>query len=221
MKCTRCGEDTGRKANAKSCLECLPYVNAGRNKKWREQNKEHVASEKVRWREENWERYQENSKKYRADNIDRISDNNRRYYIENKDKMLASMKEWYEKNREARSEYMREYYSRPGNHQKHLDQSTEWAKESGTYGGHKARAEKYGGLVEYVNRDVIAERDGYLCYCCGETIDPDIKWPLPGSLSLEHIIPLSKGGDHTPANCAVSHSGCNLSKGNRVMKETE
>ena len=30
--------------------------------------------------------------------------------------------------------------------------------------------------------------------------------------SIDHIVPLSKGGEHSYANCALAHTGCNSAK---------
>ena len=37
----------------------------------------------------------------------------------------------------------------------------------------------------------------------------------PQDLTIDHVIPLSKGGDHTPSNLAPACWSCNMSKGNR------
>lgn len=41
----------------------------------------------------------------------------------------------------------------------------------------------------------------------------------PMMVSLEHIIPLSRGGEHSYANTALSHLRCNLSKGAKMPAE--
>jgi len=79
--------------------------------------------------------------------------------------------------------------------------------------GHVARAVRGGGCVESVNRLAVFERDGWFCGICGLGIDPGLRWPDRGSASLDHIVPLSIGGDHTYMNVQASHLWCNLSKG--------
>lgn len=63
--------------------------------------------------------------------------------------------------------------------------------------------------------DVIA-RDGRICGICGVDVDQSISYPDPFSSSLDHIIPLSRGGAHSLANCQLAHLRCNISKGARV-----
>lgn len=65
----------------------------------------------------------------------------------------------------------------------------------------------------------IAERDGWHCSLCKEAVDPLVKWPESKSPSLDHVIPLSKGGVHDPSNVALAHLGCNTAKNNRVDGE--
>lgn len=53
----------------------------------------------------------------------------------------------------------------------------------------------------------------WICHICKEPIDPALRVPNPRAASLDHIIPLSKGGEHVWANCAPSHLECNYKKG--------
>ena len=81
---------------------------------------------------------------------------------------------------------------------------------------HKRRALKAGAeAVDFSPVDVF-ERDGWVCGICCEPVDPDLAWPDPRSASLDHIVPLSKGGSHSPDNAQCAHLVCNVSKGNRA-----
>lgn len=70
--------------------------------------------------------------------------------------------------------------------------------------------------AEVFSRAEIAERDGWVCQLCQVSVDPALEWPHPMSQSLDHKIPLSKGGAHSRANCQLAHLTCNLSKGDRA-----
>lgn len=61
-------------------------------------------------------------------------------------------------------------------------------------------------VVERIRRAVVWERDGGLCHICGKKADPNY-W------HLEHLVPLSRGGEHSYRNVAVSHPTCNMRKG--------
>jgi len=55
----------------------------------------------------------------------------------------------------------------------------------------------------------IAERDGWRCHLCGKRV-LDREWRgRPGDAELDHLTPLSAGGDHTRQNVALSHRSCN------------
>lgn len=62
----------------------------------------------------------------------------------------------------------------------------------------------------------IAERDGWRCGVCRRKVRSDLEWPHPRSASVDHIVPLSRGGDDTRANVRLAHLRCNLSLGNRT-----
>jgi 5-methylcytosine-specific restriction endonuclease McrA len=69
---------------------------------------------------------------------------------------------------------------------------------------------------EVFTRTEIFIRDGWVCALCGCDIDPKLDHPDVMSASLDHIIPITKGGPHTRENTQASHLRCNISKGNRV-----
>lgn len=79
---------------------------------------------------------------------------------------------------------------------------------------HRARAKKFGGRYEPINRWSVFERDGWRCQLCG------VKTPrtLSGSFmanapTLDHIVPLALGGDHVPENVQLACWACNNRKG--------
>lgn len=81
------------------------------------------------------------------------------------------------------------------------------------------RARTRGATIERVERDEIGERDGWICGICGLSINRNLKHPDPDSPSLDHIVPLALGGEHTEANTQISHLYCNTVKGARPLDE--
>ena len=81
---------------------------------------------------------------------------------------------------------------------------------------HVRRARIRKATFEPVDLMEIYTRDNWVCGLCGVEINKDTKWPDPGSPSIDHIIPLSKGGHHIKANLQSAHLSCNMGKGNRV-----
>lgn len=70
--------------------------------------------------------------------------------------------------------------------------------------------------IEHFYKTEIFERDKWVCHICERPIPRDAKYPDPLSPSLDHVIPVSRGGEHSRANTAASHLRCNLSKGDRM-----
>lgn len=93
-----------------------------------------------------------------------------------------------------------------------LDVLIKWA------GGHwKRRAKRYGcsEFDESITLRLLICRDKGICQICGKPVDmADIKNGHIGRHypTLDHIIPLSKGGSHTWDNVQLAHMGCNAGK---------
>lgn len=78
---------------------------------------------------------------------------------------------------------------------------------------HRRRALKASASTgQPVRLSEIRERDGNRCHLCRKTV-PGKTWPHPLSPSLDHVIPLSKGGPHEPSNVRLAHLRCNVEKG--------
>ena len=78
----------------------------------------------------------------------------------------------------------------------------------------RRRASFYTQEIEDISRDEIAERDGHTCYLCN-------KWVSVHEAELDHVVPLSKGGNHTRSNVRLTHSICNAKKGDRLPSELD
>lgn len=75
------------------------------------------------------------------------------------------------------------------------------------------RARKLGLLKErYQDRDIFV-RDRWRCWICKKVVDRTAKAPDPASPSVDHVIPLSKGGVDAPWNVHCACFSCNRSKG--------
>jgi predicted nucleic acid-binding Zn ribbon protein len=80
------------------------------------------------------------------------------------------------------------------------------------------RAAKRKAFVAPVYRIRIFERDGWTCQLCNEPVDRLAKVPDSLAPTLDHILPLAKGGTHEPSNTQCAHFICNSIKGDRVAK---
>jgi 5-methylcytosine-specific restriction endonuclease McrA len=59
----------------------------------------------------------------------------------------------------------------------------------------------------------IFERDNWICGLCSKPINKWLRCPSWWAATLDHIIPLSKGGQHIATNIQAAHLKCNLDKG--------
>lgn len=80
----------------------------------------------------------------------------------------------------------------------------------------RRRAKRLSAPNEKIDRAVVFERDNYTCKICLDPIDMDLKWPHRFSPTLDHIIPINKGGAHLYENLQAAHFTCNVSKGDRL-----
>ena len=62
-----------------------------------------------------------------------------------------------------------------------------------------------------ISRRALFARDGWRCQYCGST----------GRLTLDHVVPRSRGGDSVWENVVASCAPCNLRKGDRLPEEAQ
>ena len=64
------------------------------------------------------------------------------------------------------------------------------------------------GFVEKIDIAVLVERDGGYCGICHKKV-------AEAERSIDHVLPVSKGGAHSYANTRLAHLRCNQARGNR------
>ena len=109
-----------------------------------------------------------------------------------------------------------------------LDNSTwghakrEWEKNQrklqNITGSNNRRARMKEAFVENVVAARVFRRDKWICGICGTAVSQLNDRKLVDIASLDHIIPISKGGEHSYANTQLAHLSCNLSKGAKTPK---
>jgi 5-methylcytosine-specific restriction endonuclease McrA len=65
----------------------------------------------------------------------------------------------------------------------------------------------------------IYKRDKGICQICGQHVAYDKSPEDPMGATIDHIIPLSRGGKHHPDNCQLAHRRCNSVKGTAMPEE--
>ena len=138
-------------------------------------------------------------KAYQASHRDSIRAYNREY-----------QRMWRDKNREAFQRAQSEWY------RTHQDEIK--AYQAAHVDDIRAvktlrRARKHSAQAEPFVESDIFERDQWACGLCREPVDPTLKHPSPMRKSIDHIIPLARGGAHQADNVQLAHLRCNIRKG--------
>lgn len=82
---------------------------------------------------------------------------------------------------------------------------------------HLRRAAKLCVEAEAISVAGVVARYGTDCSVCGEAIDMALARPDLMSFSIDHVVPLARGGTHTYENVAPTHLLCNMRKGVRAL----
>lgn len=72
--------------------------------------------------------------------------------------------------------------------------------------------EFYSRETIYADRMILYARDRYMCAYCGDDFEAR-------TLTIDHVLPKSKGGKNTWVNCVTACKSCNHRKGNRTPEE--
>lgn len=90
----------------------------------------------------------------------------------------------------------------------------------------RRRILRHNGKVERsITLDKLIIRDKNICHICGEQCNrEDYETTKDGHYiagerhpSIDHVIPISKGGTHTWGNIKLAHMGCNIIKSDNII----
>lgn len=105
-----------------------------------------------------------------------------------------------------RNKYIKEYKKTEAYKNAHREM-----KRNGTF---KKRVIKSGNVYQYIKRRVLFERFNYICQGCNvKCVHPnDINYNEDNCATIDHIKPVSKGGNHTYNNTQLLCRKCNWIK---------
>lgn len=82
---------------------------------------------------------------------------------------------------------------------------------------------EYNRLRSKAGRDYtrweVFEDDNFTCYICEEILDPSVFSPDPKSLTIDHVIPLCKGGTDERSNVRTACMDCNRKKNDMLLED--
>lgn len=116
-------------------------------------------------------------------------------------------------HREHLREYAREY--RENNRERCRNLGNKWAHlnpEKASDSRKKSFAKRRGAGVrtEKISSVEIYNRDRWICQLCKKKVSRKLAFPDPMSPSLDHIVPVARGGAHEKKNVHLAHLVCNM-----------
>lgn len=211
--CTKCGTqypatleyfgaDKRRKDGLRSyCLachressRCWRKANAERHReysrRWRQENPERERETNRLWKTKNAERHREYSRRWAARNAERHRETNRRRYAQNPEKQREASRRWQKVNPEKK---------RVNNHNR------------------RARELTAEGTHTVIDIKTQYQRQKGKCYYCKVKMTQ-----IPhqsNSATVDHVVPLTRGGRNAPDNIVIACQHCNFSKHNKLPHE--
>ena len=179
----------GRQQPCKACT-------ARRKSIQRKANRQHESLVKAAWRRAHPEEWQAETARYRTKNREKLR--------------IAELA-----RRRAQPEEIRARRNKTPP-EKRLAWSRQWRRAnpernrelSSRYRARRQNAPQ----IENIDRMAIYMRDKWICQLCFTKV-------TLATVSLDHVIPLSKGGAHTAQNLVVAHRKCNTSKRDRAITQ--
>jgi hypothetical protein len=217
-QCKECKRIQGRDYTHRNLTKKLAY-----NAKWRVSNPDKVKAQAQRYYGRHREQIKAYSVLWVAAHRETCKEMYRRYREKHKELLLERSRDYESKNYEWRLEQHRQWrasnpeksreLTRRWNHL-HPDKRREVERRYRTNHPDKMRdkarlryARKLGAITELVIRAQVYQRDNGRCHICGKKVNSQ-KW------HLDHLVPLSLGGEHSYRNVAVACPGCNLRRSN-------
>lgn len=149
------------------------------------------------WNVENREKFNKNGRRFRASHPSRVRETNRRQYQTHKSERCEAHRQWRNANRDkVRDSNRRSKKAHP-----------EW----GHVCDHNRRLRKQGAEGHFTASDLTRQRESQKsrCYYCGAKV----------KLTIDHIIPLSRGGSNWPENIVLACGSCNSKKHSKLPHE--
>lgn len=157
---------------------------------------------------ENNKRYREQNPEYdiqyRQKNRERINTQNLRYWREHKIEHYQRLKKWRKNNPEKVKAQAKKWRADNPEKTKKISQVCNARRNSAGYISRE--------IIQRVYEDNIKKYGTLTCILCLQRI-------LFGEDSLEHKLPISRGGTNAYENLGIAHFRCNRKKYNKTMRE--
>lgn len=198
--CEKCqGTFSTRSIRARWCESCRPtreqYL-----LEWRARNCERLKRNDANRYQRNIESATVTRREYYKNNREKILSRSKKRYAANPDKVKSYVANWAKKNKDKRSRYTSKWTKN------NLD------KANAAWHRRRARLKGNGGSHTPEEIEAILISQGFCCAGC--SISFTKRKP-----TIDHIIPVSRGGTDDPSNLQLLCQPCNSSKGTRTNHE--
>jgi 5-methylcytosine-specific restriction endonuclease McrA len=180
-----------------------PKITLESQARWRRNNPDIARERPTAWRRENPDRAREIAIKWYRNNADSAREYKVGYRKTNREKLRVSEALWRRNNREKIAKWFKD------NYEKVRQINAKWRKSpngklSAANARHMRRSKKKGCLASVTTKELseIKKTSKGFCFYCKQS----------RPLTLDHVIPLSKGGSHTKENIVMACGPCNFSK---------
>ena len=237
-KCNKCGEilhvsrfhksKSGKYGVRKICKECRKEISKieykdnkeyikKRSKEYYKEHKEEVLEWQRIYNEEHKEEINIKKREYYENNKEDINNYHKKWYMENKEEQLKKCKEYNKEHKEEKKEYHKKYY------QEHKEEINEYCKKWRKENPEKClnlsnkRRNKMENRGSGINEEQWYEMMNFFDWKCAysdEYIGGD-----SDKRTIDHIIPITKNGEHEVWNCVPMYASYNYSKHNNNMLE--
>lgn len=186
----------------------------------------------VAWAKANADRTRQIAASYRERNIEQSRDYGRRWYLEHRERIAEAARErsrtWRAAHRNRHRAYVSQYRH---DHPEEVRERTEaWVARNRERINASVRRRRSRSDVRIKRREeamrrravmravsigsvdyrAILAQYGRICHIC--------RGPIGSDLHFDHVIPLSRGGEHSMANIRPAHAFCNLSKADKLLQ---
>ena len=174
------------------------------NKRWR---KEHPDYSKKRYLK-NKEKMDKYTKKWRMENPQRIKEIQKKCYQKNKEHLNEYVRKWREEHPDYAKENAKEW--RKG----HPEYATKWARSNPDKVREKNLKRRANGIIK---KGIISQIINENIFKYGIITCEACKKECESNYHIDHVLPISKGGNNNYDNLQILCTKCNLQKSIKIV----
>ncbi len=171
---------------------------------------ERVQARYQRWHEAHKEQRIEYYRQHHKSHRDKRNAQAKAYRTLHHEQYLNHYRQHHKRHREERNALCRVWHANNQEHER-LYRKAHPHEFARYYSDRRARR-RNAPIIEKIDRKAVIERDNWTCYLCLQICTSQ-------NVTLDHVVPLLRGGTHTVDNLRVACRSCNSSKGAKHLHE--